>query len=175
MRRSREQYVRSHPSSQHRTIDNDRSMLRREPVDKYTSRCHPTSFSPVQYSMIVAANLEHGSRDVATCACPCTLFQAYRDIFEGRWEDWDPFKAGPRMRAAAAQASAWVGDGSMSSPGLEGGGRAPQPFRPFQGYLSLGRWGEKGNVSPACAVISSLLYIADILPMPFARRSGSPL
>ena len=80
------------------------------------------------------------------------LPQAYRDIFEGRWEDWDPFMAGPRMRAAeASSSSSWTGDDSAATPGEVVGGipRAgePQPFRPFQGYLSFGRWGEVGNVS----------------------------
>lgn len=77
--------------------------------------------------------------------------QAYRDIFEGRWEDWDPFKAGPRMRAAEQAVCSWGGDGEGLSPGSSvggGGGReTPQPFRPFQGFLSFGRWGEVGNVS----------------------------
>lgn len=87
--------------------------------------------------------------------------QAYREIFEGRWEDWDPFKAGPRIRAAEAapfssspEAVTWGGDASSTSPvlgdgatwGIAGGG-TPQAFRPFQGYLSFGRWGEFGNVS----------------------------
>lgn len=41
----------------------------------------------------------------------------------------------------AADAASWRGDGAGG-----GGGATPQPFRPFQGYLSFGRWGETGNV-----------------------------
>ncbi|CAM9431399.1 unnamed protein product [Ectocarpus sp. 12 AP-2014] len=74
------------------------------------------------------------------------LHQAYGDIFQGRWEDWDPFKAGPRMRAAENAACSWGEDGTPSPPGSIGVGAPPQPFRPFQGFLSFGRWGEVGNV-----------------------------
>lgn len=64
------------------------------------------------------------------------------------------------MRAAERAVCSWGGDEdeASASPGSsvdgdEGGGGGgggeytPQPFRPFQGFLSFGRWGEVGNVS----------------------------
>lgn len=93
--------------------------------------------------------------------------QAYRDIFEGRWEDWDPYKAGPRMRAAEQAVCSWGGDGEGGSPGsaiVRGGGReTPQPFRPFQGFLSFGRWGEVGNVSGRCVSFEVVALIGGVV------------
>ncbi|CAN0067977.1 unnamed protein product [Scytosiphon promiscuus] len=97
--------------------------------------------------------------------------QAYRDIFEGRWEDWDPFKAGPRMRAAENAACSWGGDESPSSPesvqgGAQGEQAPPQPFRPFQGFISFGRWGEVGNlhVVPMMRVATAFMLLRPFMP-----------
>lgn len=95
------------------------------------------------------------------CACSrCSSFaeQAYRDILDGRWEDWDPFKAGPRIRAVDYPA---LSHGPGRGGGLDGMGLLPesrgevlpQAFRPFQGYLSFGRWGDVGNVSFFSSII----------------------
>lgn len=78
--------------------------------------------------------------------------QAYRDILDGRWEEWDPFKVGPRIQAVEFPgfgAGGSDGDGAVAGgPSGSGAGYVPpQAFRPFQGYLSFGRWGELGNVS----------------------------
>eukprot|EP00752_Nemacystus_decipiens_P011248 g9996.t1 len=102
--------------------------------------------------------------------------QAYRDIFEGRWEDWDPFKAGPRMRAAEQAVCSWGGDESSLSPGSSadeseagrrgGEGGTPQPFRPFQGFLSFGRWGDVGNVHvvPMMRVATAFALLRPFMP-----------
>ncbi|CAM9343283.1 unnamed protein product, partial [Discosporangium mesarthrocarpum] len=89
--------------------------------------------------------------------------QGYQEIYTGRWEEWDPFKAGPRVGAAdAAWRQLWVGGGQglranygedacKEEEGEEGGlgvevPLPPKLFRPFQGCLSFGSWGEKGHV-----------------------------
>lgn len=77
------------------------------------------------------------------------------------------------MRAAENAACYVGGDESLPSPGsgnrsvdgggvggaAEGGGRGTtQPFRPFQGFLSFGRWGEDGNVSGlACLLVCAAM------------------
>ncbi|CAM9882784.1 unnamed protein product, partial [Laminaria digitata] len=105
--------------------------------------------------------------------------QAYRDIFEGRWEDWDPFMAGPRMRAAEASSSSWTGDDSDASPrglagSVPGGVETPQAFRPFQGYLSFGRWGEVGNVHvvPTMKVATAFTLLRPFMEDAFQAEEG---
>lgn len=78
------------------------------------------------------------------CAvCGTKLSQAYRDIFGGRWEDWDPFMAGPRMRAAeASSSSSWAGDDSAATPGglvggVPGGGKRRSRFDRFKDTFLL--------------------------------------
>lgn len=67
------------------------------------------------------------------------------------------------MRATEQAVCSWGGEESSSSPGSSadeaaggggGGGDTPQPFRPFQGFLSFGRWGEVGNVSDCLERVS---------------------
>ncbi|KAG5175934.1 hypothetical protein JKP88DRAFT_351287 [Tribonema minus] len=68
----------------------------------------------------------------------------YRPVIEGRWEEWDPFHAGPRAALDQALSGSWTKHGA---------------FRPWQGFLSLAPWlQQEGNLRLVPLLRAAMAY-----------------